>query len=325
MNNKLPARFLISAALLCGTSALHAQSAVSIFGLVDVSVGRTQAPGAAGVNAVDSGRMTTSFIGFRGSEDLGGGLSANFSLEHFLRMDSGAAGRFNGDPFWARSAWVGVSSPYGTVNFGRNTTSLFVQTLAFNAFGDSFGFSPSVRHYFSSGTTTGDTAWSDSVRYLSPRLGPLSFTAHVAAGENDGGRNEGFSAQYVGGPAAVSFAWQTADKGAAVNDTRTWQLAGSWDFTAVKLFAQYGEVDNGATGREFEVVGAGLSAPLGAGRALLQWGRIEPDLGARRTTLSVGYDHFISRRTDVYVVAMRDKLTATSAGNNLGIGVRHRF
>ncbi len=48
--------------------------------------------------------MTTSFLGFKGREDLGGGLAANFSLEHFLRADNGEAGRFNGDAFWARSA-----------------------------------------------------------------------------------------------------------------------------------------------------------------------------------------------------------------------------
>jgi hypothetical protein len=71
-----------------------------------------------------------------------------FALNSFLRADNGAAGRFNGDAFWARDAYVGLSGAFGTSLLGRNTTPLFVSTLLFNAFGDSFAFSPSIRQLF---------------------------------------------------------------------------------------------------------------------------------------------------------------------------------
>lgn len=303
-----------------------AQTSVTTYGLLDLSVGRTQAPGGAAANGVDSGKMTTSHIGFRGTEDLGGGLSAVFALEHFLRADTGAAGRFDADPFWARNAFVGLAGSFGSVNVGRLTTSLFVNTLLYSPFGDSFGFSPSIRHYFTSGTVTGDSGWSDSLRYNSPRFGGASFSSHVAAGEGNGGSNMGLSGQYARGALGLAAAWQKVEKGATVADTTTWQLSGSYDLTLVKLFAQYGQVDNDTTGNEFKITGLGATAPVGPlGRVMGQWGQIDPTSGAKRTTVSLGYGYNLSKRTELYGVYMSDKLSGLSTGNSYGVGVRHRF
>ena len=149
-------------------------------------MGSTKAPGGSSVKTVDSGKMTTSYFGFGGKEDLGGGLSAVFKLESFMRAHTGAQGRFDGDTAFARSANVGLShKDYGTMTFGRNTTALFVSTLMYNAFGDSFGYSPSIRHYFTSGTTTGDTGWSDSFAYASPTFGGVRFGL-AGANKNSG-------------------------------------------------------------------------------------------------------------------------------------------
>ena len=212
-------RRIALAGLIASASLAQAQTHVSTYGLADVAIGRFQNPGSAAVNAVESGKMTTSHLGFRGSEDLGGGLSAVFVLEHFFRPDTGTPGRFDGDVYWGRNAYVGFRGAFGSVHVGRITTSLFVNTLVYNPFGDSFGFSPSIRHFFASGTVTGDSAWSDSLRYTSPKFGGVSFTAHVAAGEGNGGHNTGLSAQYGGGPLSVGAAWQNARKGATVADT----------------------------------------------------------------------------------------------------------
>ena len=320
------ARPIAAACLLAlGAAGVQAQGSVTLTGLLDLSVGRSQAPGGVASDGVDSGKMATSFFGVKGSEDLGSGHNAVFAIESFMRNDSGDAGRFPGDAFWARNAYVGMASPYGTVTLGRNTTALFVNTLIFNAFGDSFGFSPSIRHTFISDTVTGDTGWSDSVKYASPNVGGASFTAHIALGEGNGGRNLGLSGLYFGGPMALSFAWQQVEKGATVQDTTTWQVGGSYDFKTAKVFVQYGNVDNDTTGNGYKITGLGVAAPMGAGKALLQWGRISPDTGSSRSTISVGYDHFLSKRTDVYAVFMSDKISGLSTGNNYSVGVRHRF
>lgn len=313
-------------ACLAAAGPASAQSSVSLYGLLDLSVGSFKAPGGSASKGVDSGNMTTSYLGFKGSEDLGGGLSASFAIESFLRGDTGASGRFNGDPMWSRSAWVGLSSAsMGSLNLGRNTTSLFVNTLLFNAFGDSFGFSPSIRHTFTSGTVSGDTGWSDSVKYSSPKFGGLSFTAHLAAGESNGGKNSGVSALYFGGPLALGAAWQSVAKGSTVDDTKAWQIGGSYALGDVKLFGQYGNVDNDSTGNGYDITGLGTSVKMGAGSLLAQWGRISPDTGAKRSTFSIGYDYFLSKRTDLYAVYMNDKLSGKSSGNSTAVGIRHRF
>lgn len=324
-----PARFFALAALVAlGASPAQAQSTVTLYGLIDLSIGQSQAPGAASTKGVDSGNMTTSFWGVKGSEDLGGGMSAVFAIESFLRADTGAAGRFGADTFWARSAYVGLSSGAGTVTLGRNTTSLFVNTLIFNAFGDSFGFSPAIRHTFTNGNNfqvSGDTGWSDSVKYASPRFGGLSFTGHAAVGEGNGGRNYGFSALYFGGPIGAGFAWQKVEKGATTPDTTAWQLGASFNMAPVKFYAQYGTSDNKTIDNTTKVLGLGADWTIGNGKALLQWGKLSPDVGADRKTLSVGYDYLMSKRTDLYAVYMHDKLDGASAGKSYAVGIRHRF
>ena len=329
MARRLRSRSLSAVCTACLPAAggAQAQSSVSLYGLVDLSVGRTKAPGGVATKGVNSGNMTTSFIGFRGSEDLGGGLSAVLAIESFMRSDTGSAGRFDGDPFWARTASVGLASAYGSLNLGRITTSLFVNTLVFNAFGDSFGHSPAIRHTFTSGTVTGDTGWSDSVKYASPSFGGLSFTLHAAANDEGAGsgRNKGASAMYFSGALGLGAAWQAVEKGATVDDTTAWQIGGSYDFKAVKLFAQHGSVDNDSTGNGYGITGLGAAVPIGAGKALLQWGRISPDTGADRKTFSLGYDHFLSERTDLYAVYMDDRIDGLPSGGNDGVGIRHRF
>ena len=310
----------------------QAQSSVSVYGLLDLSMGSTKAPGGSSVKTVDSGKMTTSYFGFGGKEDLGGGLSAVFKLESFMRATTGAQGRFDGDTAFARSANVGLShKDYGTMTFGRNTTALFVSTLMYNAFGDSFGYSPSIRHYFTSGTTTGDTGWSDSFAYASPTFGGVRFGL-AGANKNSGsavsnGGNWSANLGYGAGPASASLVVQRVKKDGAtqVADTRTTQLGGSYDFGVVKAFAQYGEVENLSTPNTYKISGLGARFPIGAGALLAQWGQISPESGADRKTLSLGYVHALSKRTELYAVGMNDKVEGLSSGSGYSLGIRHRF
>ncbi|MBE7418773.1 MAG: porin [Ideonella sp.] len=319
---------LTGAMALLATDALAQQGPTgpSLYGLIDLSVNRTQAPGAQAVKGVDSGKMSTSYFGFKGDEDLGGGLKAIYTLESFMRNNTGLSGRFNGDAFFARSSYVGISSAQqGTLTLGRITTSLFVQTLLFNAFSDSFGYSPAIRHVFTSGTVTGDTAWNNSARYASPKFGAFGFALQGALGQGDGGRNVGANVSYFAGAIGAGLAWQKAEQGATIADTEAWQAAGSYDFGTAKLFAQYTKVDNDTTGRNFDIVGVGVTAPAGPGKIMAQWGQIDPDVGAKRKTLSLGYGYALSKRTDVYAVYMNDKISGLSSGNSYGVGIRHSF
>ncbi len=75
-------------------------------------------------------------------------LQAIFTLESFFRAQNGQYGRFRGDTFFARNAYVGIQGPIGTFTAGRLTTQLFVSTILFNPFVDSYIFSLIVYHVF---------------------------------------------------------------------------------------------------------------------------------------------------------------------------------
>ena len=323
-------RAALIAAIALAAAAAQAQSSVTLSGLLDVSAGQSKAAGSTSrVWGVDNGNMTTSWFGASGSEDLGGGLSALFTLQTFMRADTGASGRFGADTFWARNAFVGLASKdFGKVTLGRNTTPFFVTTLSFNPFGDSFGYSPSIRHYFTSGTLTGDSGWSDSVLYTSPNLGGATLQLFMAAAEaGSNGRNHGVNLRWGAGAIDAAFSWQDVKKdgATAVADTKAWQAAASYDFGVAKAFGQYGKVDNKTTGNSYDITGLGASVPVGNGKILAQWGQIKPETGPKRKTFSAGYDYFLSKRTDLYAVAMSDKITGQSSGSAFSVGIRHRY
>ncbi|RZL38217.1 MAG: porin [Rubrivivax sp.] len=326
MNKKTLASCLF--ALAAGPAL--AQSSVTAYGLIDLSVGSGKAAGTtATIKTADSGKMTTSYFGFRGTEDLGGGLSAIFQIDSFMRADIGASGRSGTDPFWARNAFVGFTSKdFGTLKLGRNTTTLFLATLNFNAIGDSFGYSPAIRHIFTSGTVTGDSGWSDSVLYTTPTFAGFTASAFVAPGEGQGGRNVAATGSYTSGPLAAALVYQKVQKdgGATpVDDTTVWMANGSYDFSVVKLFAQYAKASNDTKHVDYKIYEAGASVPIGLGKLLMQYGRISPTAGAGRKTLTVGYDYFLSKRTDLYAMAMSDKVAGLANGNSFSVGMRHRF
>jgi predicted porin len=104
------ARITITAGMfgLLAVNSSQAQSSVQLYGLVDEWVGATKFPGGQSAVNVGGGGMSTSYWGMKGTEDLGGGYKAIFSLEAFFRAQGGQAGRFTGDAFFARNSYVGI-------------------------------------------------------------------------------------------------------------------------------------------------------------------------------------------------------------------------
>ena len=255
----------------------------------------------------------------------------------------GAAGRFNGDAFWARNAFVGLQGAFGATSLGRNTTPLFVSTLIFNAIGDSFAFSPSIRQVLTPNTALGmlpffgDTGWNNSIAYNSPNYGGMSFNLLANLGEGAAGatgKNLSGNVLYFGGPFAATAAWQQVKNGAfgtpaGWRSQDTWQFGGSYDLQVAKLFAQYTSVKTKATAdTDTKIYGFGATIPVGAGKVLAQYGNAKADLGATETsnkTLTIGYDYNLSKSTDVYAIVMNDKVTAASTGNTVAAGIRLRY
>jgi predicted porin len=331
-----------------------AQTNVTVSGLVDVFAGSMQMAGQNNrTSVVNSGGMTTSWFGFKGSEDLGGGLKANFALTSFFQADSGTSGRFGGDTLFSRDANVGLSGNFGAVSLGRGLAPNFLPTILFNPFGDSFTFSPLIVHMdvptfgpagqVWANSLAGDTGWSNQIRYTTPNFGGLTANLHYQFGEvagDNGTKNIGGNLLYFKGPLALTAFYHNVKVNNPLNpapvniklgalEQKAWMLGGSYDLQAVKLFVTYGQTTHDIDLKD-KTWTLGASAPLGQGKLLAGWAQtkrsgaaIGPDL--KRDTVTIGYDYDLSKRTDVYAMLMNDRITNLNSGNSFGVGIRHRF
>ncbi|AVP58414.1 porin [Pulveribacter suum] len=336
-------KLLTLAALLCA-GGVQAQGSVQLTGLVDVYAGSMKAPGDASRTAVlGSGGLTTSWFGFTGTEDLGGGLKAGFALTSFMRADTGAPGRFNGDPFFSRDANVSLSGGFGTVRLGRWMAPNFLPSVLANPLGDSFTFSPLIVHKNVgirdplrwAPTTPADTGWSNQIAYSTPDIGGFKANLQYQFGEqagDNGKKNVGANFFYAGGPLLLTGYYERVQignpgQGAYLGTTRKdWMLGAAYDLQAAKPYLSYGQAEDEQLPGKARTLQVGVAVPLGAGKVLASWAKTDLTAGdVNRKTLTVGYDHHLSKRTDVYAMVMNDKITNLSTGNSVGLGIRHRF
>lgn len=342
---RLPIRRSVAALALLAAGACAAQSSVSLYGLLDVAGGRFQNAGGLKTWRIDANGLSQSYVGLRVIEDVGAGLKVRAQLEHYLRPDSGAAGRFGADPFWSRSANVGFQGAFGTSLIGRNGTPLYQSTVLLSPFGDSFPFSPTMRHYFGTGqgsvlgdVVLGDIVWNNSLAYSSPDYNGLSYNLIGNLGEGGvgaTGRNLGANIVYFRGPLAATAAWQQVRNGVlnappGFHHQATLHLGLAYDFGPAKLFGQFGRIRTDASTQvETRVWQLGGVAPIGAlGLVRLSYGLREVDNGSvdlNQKTLSIGYDHYLSKTTDLYGAVVLDRATGVASGKTLAGGMRIRF
>lgn len=336
---------LAAAALALLAGGAQAQSAVQLMGTADAYVGRLKLAGdAAGRSVLNSGGMTTSWWGVKGTEDLGGGLKAGFALASFMQVDTGLPGRFTGDAYFSRDANVSLSGGFGSVTVGRALAPNFLPTILFNPFGDSFTFSPLVLHnnvglFNGTGwtqTTPSDTGWSNEILYSTPSFGGLTANLHYQFGEqaNDSGvSNYGVNLLYFNGPFAATAFYEHDEVGNPVparfagNDTKTdWMVGASWGFQLAKLSGTFGQAESDELDQETKTWSLGVSVPAGTGTLMAAYAHSKVDTtDAKRKTASFGYDHPLSKSTDLYAVVMRDSVTGSDSGTSFGAGIRKRF
>ena len=336
---------LLLAVLLAGlTTTAAAQT--SLYGLADAYFGHTS--GKTSTNQVSAGGMSTSHIGIKSVEQVGP-YQASVVLETFLRPDTASTGRFNGDAFYGRNAYVSLVSKVGEVQLGRVTTPYFISTVAFNSFGDSFVFSPMVTQRF--GVTNFnlaaggvDSGWNNSV-LVKTKAGGLSVTGVYSAGVVDdatGTKQAGKSvgAMYFGGPIGLTATWQDVEQGAGKPSMTALILGGSYDLKVAKVYAQWDKVEHSdAVTKEDKGWSLGAAMPLGKGNtAMVSYAKHDHTFvgnkSAETASWAVGLSHSLSKRTDVYA-AVRDTNYTNDGVNRTntafadtrvsGVGIRHRF
>ena len=337
--------------------AASAQSSVTIYGSIDLAIMKSNG-GTAGNNANPNGNPNAltkawtmaqsngSRLGFRGNEDLGGGLSAQFQIEHRYTPDDGAANSV----FWAGRSYVQLSSASaGRVYLGRDYTPAFWPAVKSDPFGwDGVGQLGTLQWagYTAPGNPNGGVRSSNSIGYKSPNMGGLTAQAAIGLSETSGvGRNNGANVEYGGGPLYLAAGFERISKG--TNDRRgVVNLAAHYDFGVAKVMAYYARAKvasatNGhGVGGPLEsnkVFSLGVLAPVGPGNLKAAVLRLDPqgnnaNGGSNQTTkYAVGYDYALSKRSFIYgdVGLTRGGVTTGASqltnNNTFALGVKHTF
>ena len=229
-------------ALLCAAGAATAQSNATLYGSVDQYLNYMRSSSGATIRSLNDGAVLRSRLGFRGTEDLGGGYSAKFQLERGLSADTGAPADAN--RAFDRQAWVGLASrTLGELRLGRQNTAIFYR-------GDYVDFSSrtlgSVVNAFGV-----PSRYDNDIAYISPRRGGALVELHYALAETPGGvRGQAIyqaAVDYLAGPVRVGYAGLRgrAPEGAAQTaDVRYDNLYFNYDFGKGKVYATYVRSNN---------------------------------------------------------------------------------
>ena len=321
--------------LLSGAAA--AQSNVTIYGIVDAGIARED-NGAATTNRLDAGTQSGSRIGFRATEDLGGGLSAIAVMENGFATDTGAATQ--GGLLFGREASVGLRWNGGLVKLGRFKTPIYMALDNLDPFNVGLGGGADRLFYNGSIVIRAD----NTVRYETPNLngfvGSAAYSFGEVAGNNSANRQYGLGLDYINGPVDVRFAYHKRNSATPVStDTGTWVLGGVYNFNVAKVHLIVGEDKvEPASGASVKTRDAliGVTVPVGAHKFLATYGRNKVDdlADSQSKQLALGYTYNLSKRTNLYASysrlqndgAVRIKTAANGQTNTLRTaGIRHFF
>ncbi|KAF1049369.1 MAG: Outer membrane porin protein [Xylophilus sp.] len=343
-------RFLSASALLCAAACAHAQSSVSIYGMLDVGIVRDSGiAGGGSVLKVSSGVFNGSRLGFRGNEDLGGGLSAIYTMEMGFQADTGALGQ--GGLAFGRQVFVGLSSKdYGALKFGRQYSA--IDQVVGNS--DPFGSGGAGRNAslvaarFVNGTKSYyNNRINNSVMYTSPVINGFSGDMGYGFGESvdstHSGRYVGASIGYAQGPLYARLASQDIVNAAGNGSVRNSIFGASYNFGPVTGYFSYSWGDAREAGvrqtHDSDVL-LGVAVPVSAsGRVIASYVAKNDKLAANRDAnlVAIGYLHDLSKRTTLYAsggrihnkngagYSVNTSIDVGPGTRSADIGIRHTF
>lgn len=309
-------KHILSMAILAAFSAAaQAQSNVTVYGVADsyMDFGNN---GQNSVTRLQSGGIFGSRIGFRGTEDLGGGLKALFTLENGFNIDDGSLGQ--GGLLFGRQAFVGLSGNAGTVTLGRQYSPLFL-TLATYGLGGGMGWG-NASNYFADPSVL---RINNSIVYASPTQSGFTvkamhgFGENTVSGQSTLGDTNNISGQYDAGAFSANMTYLR--RNTTASNTDTWAVAGvSYNFGVATVATQYQVKRDDARVARNDYFEIGATIPLTNASLLVDFGKFKNKVvdNANASVLSVRYDYFLSKRTTLYagVAKLRN-----DANSNFGI------
>ncbi|WP_326539503.1 porin [Pseudorhodoferax sp.] len=306
-----------------------AQSSVTLYGRLNTTVESEKFNGGSRAWKVND---NASRIGFKGVEDMGGGMKASFNLEHGFDADTGSVRRsLNADgslgstrSFWAREAWVQMAGGFGSVRLGNFTPESYFATADYISMHNHDTGQSEDKLY------DGPFVSANKVGYFTPTMGGFSGSLSVAAGEGAAKRYYDLAANYVGGPLHLGFGY--SDQG----NTDQWAIRALYELGALTFGTYYQQVDFG--GSKYKNARVSAMYAMGASEFHVNFGKAT---NADQWTL--GYNYNLSKRTKIYgYYTDRDTNKSTRRGDinvnnvkvsvsdvgaysSLAVGVRHNF
>ncbi|MBL0729426.1 porin [Piscinibacter sp. HJYY11] len=297
-----------AAATLAGFAGnAFAQSTVTLFGIVDAGVSQIKnGSESRKLQSVDG--LSSSRLGFRGIEDLGGGLSAGFHLEGALVPDTGNPSGYN---FQRRSTVSLMHKSVGELRLGRDYVPTFWNLSAFSPFGtNGVGASGLLFYGFGGSSSTAPTIVrsNNSIGYFLPRdLGGVYGQAMVAAAEGAAtGKYVGARVGFATGPFDAAVAASEVTNNAAGDKFKSFNAGTSYNFGFLKLMALYSTSKQTTTEQVTWLLG--VTAPVGSGEIRAVYMDADrKNSGNDGTLMALGYVHNLSKRTALYGQAGRIK------------------
>jgi len=332
---------LLALAVLTAVSgAAFAQSSVTLYGKVDLGLVLDSGNASGKSIRLDSGVTGGSRIGFKGVEDLGGGMKAAFQLETGYCADS-AAGAPNfctgSNQFMGRQAHGDLTGAFGALSAGRQYSIGFNNLSTIDPFGT--GFAGQINNI----VDPSGIRLNNSVTYATPNMGGFVGSAEIAFGEQTGNwqanRETGAGLTYASGPAYVGFSFYDVSNSAGNGAARkNYTLGGTYDFGVIKLHA-LAQKSTGPSSLDVLDLMGGVTIPVAHGNLMASYihhnDRTSADKDAQQ--LGVGYLYPLSKRTSVYGAFARilnqhgatftvGNATASGTGNKaFDLGVVHNF
>jgi len=319
---------------MLSTGAVFAQSSVVIYGIVDQGV--VKANGGTTPGAMLPGRGAspdvwtikagnTSRLGFRGQEDLGGGLYSRFQIEHRFAMDTGASS--NANVFWLGRSVVALGSQsLGEVYAGREYSAAYAVALNVDPTYWSYVSQTGSAYTYANYTPVAATVeasnirWANAVGYKTPTWSGFSGELQTALGEGTRKRASSGNAQFKSGGLWLAGAFDRLD-----GNTNMQLVAGGYDFGVVSPKASYTRAKGGLNG-DAKAFTVSVTVPIPVGRTFVSYGSLRPTVANRDSSMvGAGVQYDMSKRTLLYLnvgSARQETFTRTTA---FDLGIKHTF
>lgn len=308
--------FLALAILSASAGAVQAQSNVTVYGSFDAGVRNQNNQDRSGHSRTtmnSAGTYNSNRIGFKGIEQLGGGMNAHFTLETGFLTGSGAQG--DSSRFFNRSAFVGLGGEWGTVDLGRQFTVAYKTVGAYDPFNFKYtNIVPLAQASVSAGVRN-----DNDIQYTGT-FGPLTARAEYALGEQIGGGGKGgasaVGATYASGPFSVGAAYtkRKPNIGTATapdfQDNTNYTVGGAYTFGPARIAAGYAREKQSVAARgdvtqKNAWIGGSYDLSKALGLSIGYYDTKAENFGTtgasgKRQLLIVGATYALSKRTNFY-------------------------